>query len=73
MCGKTLKSARWMRGTTGLALIVATGLIVGGCSAANLTDFEFPVFGLLKKSDQEAEDPATTASIPRSSQRLGVQ
>lgn len=73
MRGKTLKSVRWARGTTGLALIVVAGLIVGGCSAANLTGFEFPVFGLLKKSDQDAEDPATTASIPRSSQRLGMQ
>lgn len=73
MRGNTLKSALRIRGMAGLALVVAMGLTVGGCSATNLTDFEFPVFGLLKKSDKEAEDTATTASIPRSSQRLGAQ
>ncbi len=43
-------------------MLLAT-LVISGCSAANMTGFSFPVFGLNKETAQ-ASDPSTTASIP---------
>ncbi len=42
------------------ALVMAMSL--AGCSAANMTGFEFPVFGLTKKS-AEKHDPPSNAEL----------
>ncbi len=73
MRGKTHKPARATRGMTGMALAIAASLIVAGCSAANLTGFDFPVFGLMKKSDKENQETPEPANAPASPQRLGTQ
>lgn len=41
-----------------------------GCSTGNLTGFDFPSFGLTKKSGESANDTAGYAGAPPSGQRL---
>jgi hypothetical protein len=38
-------------------------LVISGCSAVNMTGFEFPVFGLTKKSGDES-GALTTSALP---------
>lgn len=71
MCGNTKKSHH-MRAVCRLA--VAGGalmamLTLAGCSAGNLTGFDFPSFGLTKKSSDRGDDSAGRTS----EQRLGNQ
>ena len=54
----------------GGALFMA--LLISGCSAANMTGFSFPVFGLNKKSADES-DVMTTSSIPADQTQYGLQ
>jgi hypothetical protein len=54
----------------GGALFMA--LLISGCSAANMTGFSFPVFGLTKKSGNEG-DVMTTSSIPTDENQSGAQ
>lgn len=42
-----------------LAVSLLMTLALAGCSAANMTGFEFPVFGLTKKSAEEGNAPQT--------------
>lgn len=45
-----------------LAGAIAMALSLAGCSAANMTGFEFPVFGLTNKS-AEKQEPMSNAEI----------
>lgn len=45
-----------------LAGALAMALSLAGCSAANMTGFEFPVFGLTNKS-AENQEPMSNAEI----------
>lgn len=52
------------------ALILTVGFGLGGCSAGHITGFDFPSFGLLKKSDKH--DPRLNdAGAPPAGERLG--
>ncbi len=54
----------------GGALLMA--FVISGCSTVNMTGFNFPVFGLTKKSADES-DVSATASIPVESGQLTGQ
>lgn len=63
------------KGRRALAALAATLLAasaLAGCSAANMTGFDFPAFGLLKKSDSETRD-ADGADMPPAAEDLGAQ
>ena len=51
---------------------LAAGLALSGCGAGNMTGFDFPAFGLLKKSDKEARE-ARAADLPPAPEKLGPQ
>ncbi|MDA7949003.1 MAG: hypothetical protein MPJ78_16185 [Hyphomicrobiaceae bacterium] len=48
-----------------LALAFAMALTLTGCSAASMTGFEFPVFGLTKKSAKNDETLSNAAIAER--------
>ncbi|MGD9868101.1 MAG: hypothetical protein AB7U38_08920 [Hyphomicrobiales bacterium] len=51
-------------------MILTVGFGLGGCSAGHITGFDFPSFGLLKKSDKH--DPRLNdAGAPPAGERLG--
>lgn len=55
-----------------VALVLAASFSLTGCSAGSLTNFDFPSFGLVKKSKQEDDARLTTgAGTPPSGERLG--
>lgn len=53
------------------ALILAVGMSLGGCSAGHITGFDFPSFGLVKKSAHEDEARLNGAGAPPAGDKLG--
>lgn len=52
------------------AMVVALSL--AGCSTVNLTGFDFPVFGILKKSDKDARETVGSADASPVAQKLST-
>lgn len=67
MGGKTLNASpiRKLAAVAALGVTLAAALALGGCSAGNITGFDFPVFGLTKKSNSD------TAAIPSETHTTG--
>ncbi len=51
---------------------LAMALALTGCSAASMTGFEFPAFGLTKKPAEEGI-PQTTEAIPENGLSSGIE
>ncbi|GAB4237320.1 MAG: hypothetical protein Kow0032_23030 [Methyloligellaceae bacterium] len=52
---------------------LAVAFMLSGCSVANLTGFDFPSFGLIKKSDDTATGSIAPAGTPPAQKKLGAQ
>ncbi len=48
-----------------LAVALVMALTLTGCSAASMTGFEFPSFGLTKKSDEKDESLSNSEIVER--------
>ncbi|MEC9367632.1 MAG: hypothetical protein VX871_02970 [Pseudomonadota bacterium] len=71
---RAASSASVRRKVIAVSLIGGLSFSLAGCSAGNLTNFDFPSFGLLKNSPQEdAARNASSSGAPPSGQRLGNQ
>lgn len=75
MRGDTHKpfAGRRFRGILGIGGALAAAVVLAGCGTANLTGFDFPVFGLTEKPDEEAGQRRRNHGRPPSGQRLGTR
>lgn len=75
MRGKLHKplAGRSVRRLTGIGGALIAVLALAGCSVGNLTGFDFPSFGLTKKSDDTAQETAGSLGTPPSGQKLNTQ
>lgn len=51
---------------------LAVALVLSGCSAASMTGFDFPAFGLTKKPAEEGI-PQTTEAMPQNDLSSGIE
>lgn len=58
MRGDTHKpfAGRRFRALAGIGGALAAAVMLAGCSTANLTGFDFPVFGLTEKSEDSGDE-----------------
>lgn len=75
MRGSTHKpsAGRRFRGIAVIGGALAAAVMLAGCSTPNLTGFDFPVFGLTKKSDEEGRERRQYNGAPPSGQRLDAR
>jgi hypothetical protein len=64
-CGRRISAA-------GLGCVMLLATFAGGCSSSRVTGFDFPVFGILKKSDKDAQETAGAQDLPPATQKLGT-
>lgn len=62
-----------LRVAAGISGSLIAVLVLAGCSAANLTGFDFPAFGLVKKSDKDPVETVGSIDAPAAPQKLGAR
>lgn len=53
--------------------LLSAALMLTGCSAVNLTGFDFPSFGLTDKSDEDVTGSIGQGSQEQTEKKLGTQ
>lgn len=61
-----------LRSIAGMVASLIVVQALAGCSAANLTGFDFPAFGLVKKSDAGSAETVGSIGAPAAPQKLNT-
>lgn len=60
------------RRSAGIVASLIVVQVLAGCSAANLTGFDYPAFSIVKKSGAGSEEAVGSAGVPAAPQKLNT-